>query len=883
VEAVGRRHATLWLRAPGESWRALELPLDSLGRGRFVAGPLESDLFARATSGRRSSDTIQVHVRLPVFLGAVTVTAHYPSYLRLDDEPVQLGGDTILIPAGTRLETKGEATAPLRSAGWKTAEASEQLSVSASRFSGSFTPRSSGVYRLSLVTAAGAPLAGDSVRLPVRLVADSAPRVDVPIPGADTIAPLTLRVPLVIDARDDHGIRAVALESRRISQLGGADPMRREPVPLPSGTTDRGILSYTLDLNRRGLLPGDTLRYMAVATDNSPAGQTGRSREYVLRLPTMSEVRAAERQAGRAVAGRLDSLAAESRRLERRTEDLAREQPRSDQQDGRRSEALAYEEAKRAEAVAAQQQNLVAQAEGLRQSLEALEKAAEAAGLKDSAWQQQLAEIRNQLERALTPELREQMEKLQQALKDLNADATKEALEELTERQRQLREALEQAKELFRRAAIEGDLANLSQESRDLAQEQRRWSDQVSAADSARAAAAEAQLATRTDSLASALQQLAPQMPGERQDKIEQAAQQANSAARQMQQAGKSAQKGQRDRARQEGRKAAEQLEPLSESLDQQRQELQQEWRAEISEGLDRALAETSRLSERQLSISRGLQRGAPSAAARGEQAAVQEGVGRLQSQIRGLSGKNALVPRQIAEALAAAELQMSRSLDAVSSANPNTREAAERAGAAVDALNVAAYQLLRARSSVAGAASGSGLAEAMQRMTQLAGQQGQIGQQAQGLMPMMGGTGIGEQLRQLGARQRAMAEELEKLRGQGNIAGAGEMADEAKDLARRLEAQRLDRETIERQERLFRRMLDAGRTLQGRQEDEKKERQSTAAKDDSVHLPPALRAALLQGDDSLRVPTWEELQRLSPEDRRLVVDYFRQLSEREK
>jgi uncharacterized Zn finger protein len=174
-------------------------------------------------------------------------------------------------------------------------------------------------------------------------------------------------------------------------------------------------------------------------------------------------------------------------------------------------------------------------------------------------------------------------------------------------------------------------------------------------------------------------------------------------------------------------------------------------------------------------------------------------------------------------------------------------------------------------------------LAEAMERMAQLAGQQGQIGQQAQGLMGMMGDAGVGEQLRQLGARQRAMAEQLEKLRGQANMPGAGEMADEAKDLARRLEAQRLDRETVERQERLFRRMLDAGRTLQGRQEDDKKERQSTTAKDDSVHLPPALRAALLQDDNQLRVPTWEELQGLSPEDRRLVVDYFRRLSEREK
>jgi hypothetical protein len=881
VDAAGRRVATLWLRAPGEAWQATPLALDSAGRARFIAGPLRSDLFARVTSGRRASDTVEVRVRLPVFLGTVAVTARYPAYLGLDDEPVPVGGDTVLLPAGTRLETKGQATATLVSAGWALDDDVTPLSVADARFSGAFVPRRSGTYRLALASAAGAAVAGDTLRLPLRIVPDSAPRVDVPVPGGDTIAPLSLVVPLVIDARDDHGIRAVTVESRRISQLGAADPVRREPVTVPPGTADRSILSFSLDLNRRGLLPGDTVRYIATATDNSPAGQIGRSREFVLRLPTMSEVRQAQRQTSRAVAGRLDSLARESRRLERQTEDLAREQPRtSGSESGKSPEALPYEEAKRAEAVAGRQQDMIAQAEALKQSLEALEKAAEAAGLHDSAWQRQLGEIRDQIQRALTPELKAQLEKLQQALKDLNAEATKEALEDLAERQRQLRETLEQARELFRRAALEGDLANLAQESRDLAQQQRQWSEQVQAADSARAAVAERQLAVRTDSLASALKEVGPELPSERQERVGQAADQAGQAARQMQQAARAAQQGQRQQAGRQGKRAADQLEPLGESLDEERKGLQQEWRDEVTSGLDRALAETSRLADRQLGIARAFERGAPPALSRGEQAALQEGVGRLQSQLRGLAGKNALVPAQIAEAFAAAQLQMERSREAVSSATPNQREAAERAGAAVDALNAAAYQLLRARSSVAGAGSGSGLAEAMQRMAQLAQQQGQLGQKTQGLMPMMGGAGGPEQLRQLGAQQRALAEELEKLRGRGDMPGAGEMADEAKDLARRMEARQLDRETVQRQERLFRRMLDAGRTLQGREEDPQKERQSTTARGDSVHLPPALRAGLLEGDDRLRVPSWEDLQHLSPEERRLVVDYFRRLSE---
>ncbi len=64
LEAVGRKVATLWLRSPGETWKAVGLRLDSLGHASFTTQPLQSDLFARLTSGSRSSDTVIVRVRL---------------------------------------------------------------------------------------------------------------------------------------------------------------------------------------------------------------------------------------------------------------------------------------------------------------------------------------------------------------------------------------------------------------------------------------------------------------------------------------------------------------------------------------------------------------------------------------------------------------------------------------------------------------------------------------------------------------------------------------------------------------------------------------------------------------------------------------------------
>ena len=220
----------------------------------------------------------------------------------------------------------------------------------------------------------------------------------------------------------------------------------------------------------------------------------------------MSEVRAAQRRASRTSRAQLDSMAAASRRLERQTEDLgagaaAAPAPRADADE----EALSFEQAKQAEAVAKSSRSSSGRPRSCKQSLEALRKSAEAAGLGDSAWQRQLAEIREQLERALSPELRERLAELQQALKDLDAERGQEALKRLAEAQQELREALERSRELFKRAALEGDLANLEQESRELAREQQEWNQQVTSADSARAAAAERELAERADSLAAGL------------------------------------------------------------------------------------------------------------------------------------------------------------------------------------------------------------------------------------------------------------------------------------------------------------------------------------------------------------------------------------------
>jgi len=246
--------------------------------------------------------------------------------------------------------------------------------------------------------------------------------------------------------------------------------------------------------------------------------------------------------------------------------------------------------------------------------------------------------------------------------------------------------------------------------------------------------------------------------------------------------------------------------------------------------------------------------------------------------QIRQAAGRHALVSPQLDAALGFAQRQMAATRGELDQPTPNTEAAAALAADAVDALNATAYTLARSLSDVSGAQSGTGFAEAMAR---LAHQQDGLNGEAQSLLPLAGagGQGLYEQLRQLAAQQRALAQQLERMEAAGGGATASGLAQEARDLAAQLEAGRLDAQTVHRQQRLYRRLLDAGRTLNSPEPDEQRPRTSRAASADSVHLPVALAPGATGTGPRMRYPTWDELARLSPEQRRLVLEYFRRIN----
>jgi len=210
-----------------------------------------------------------------------------------------------------------------------------------------------------------------------------------------------------------------------------------------------------------------------------------------------------------------------------------------------------------------------------------------------------------------------------------------------------------------------------------------------------------------------------------------------------------------------------------------------------------------------------------------------------------------------------------------------NSQQAAGALGEAADALNRAAASLARDREKANTSSSATGFAEMMQQLQEMAKKQGSINAQAQGLLPGMGQPMSSQQQatsRALAREQRQVAQQLDEV---GEAVGgdrAAQLAKEAKALAEALEGGRLDGTTIARQQQLFRKLLDAGRSLEKEEREDTDKRQATSAKGGN-EVKPDNTNATGKATTKFREPSWDELRGLSADERRAILEYFKRIN----
>jgi hypothetical protein len=898
VEAPGRTAAELAWRAAGDVPHAETLALDG-GVGVKLFRALSATVEYRVrTSDGAASETFRLVPVDPLFISDLRVQVAYPPHTGIPPEEHRGAVPPLRIPEGTRIVVEGRASRALSRAALLEANGSAALafSVEQGRFDGVWVPVRSGSYSWSLLDDAGATAAALPEPLEVWLVPDSAPSVSIPIPGRDTVLALSLKQPLILEARDDYGLRRIELVAYRVTAFGD----RGEPLVqgLDLGGTRAALARPLLDVSGWGLLPGDEVRYFAEAVDNAPRPGTTRSREFSLRMPDASELRRGAVEELGEVAEKLQELAGEAQRKAEETRDLQRKAAAARPEDADRpgapspQGAMGFEEKEELRKALEGRRELTAEVDSLRSELEVLQRSLEDAGQADPDLRGDLEKLRQLLEEIAGEHLDERMEEIARGLGGQDAREANRSLQELAKDQEELRDRLERSLEQFRRAAVEQDFRATRGEMEELAGKERALAAAMKEGDRPelrveQQAALEkdaGDLQARMERLGERLEQLGEADSGR---EVEKAREQARQGQEQMGEAGEQARRGEHVQAGEKADQAADRMEAAADQLDRAQQQMAQQRAKAALEALQRAADDALALARRQSQLRSSMEESPAESLAemRGDEASLVQGVRNLaqnlQDSAEGILASNQALAAQIGRAMES----LQRTIQALEAQRTSTPAPSAVAAEAVGDLNQLALMAMAGAERMTGQqGEGQSGQDTSEQLEELAQQQGEmVNKTGQITSLQLGEQALREQLERLAEEQQSVADDLEDLseeeRAEEEALGdLSRFAAEAEALAEALARGRLTPETTERQERLFHRLLDAGRSLQKEDEDVSDERQSKTPgafeRADVVPLGSNRLGALRYG-----IPSAGELQRLPPAVRQLVLQYFERLN----
>lgn len=904
VRALGRTQITLFWQRPGELPDSLVLGVPDGGSVQTALPPVfaVTTFWAEAPDGAVTPRG-EVRPTDPLLLAGLEVQLFHPPHTGLPSVRIAWPVPPLDVPYGTRLVVGGTASRALSQASMKLPSPDDSLEVGVDgmSFQGEVEVRRSGNYALHLTDEEGVGMDPSPI-LDVQVVPDLPPTLQLLEGPAEGVVPVDLRARFRVEARDDYGL--TELEVEYLSSLPGQGAITRT---FPLAGVSEVLLRPILDLSElRGPgaspPPGSTVRIRMVAVDNAPEGQRSAPAEVVLRFPQGGEVDRTIQEELDALAEGLQALGMEAAERAREGEELARAgeaQGSSSTAGGESREATSSFQDREALRQASQgMEEVLDQADQLLQQLEAMQAALEENPASSGDLARDLSELRALLEEVGGPEARAMAQELAHALDAGTAESALEAMEALSRQQEAMRDQLEASLQRALRAAAEAEWRDAIQEAERAAEAQDELAQELSDDDMAPDELADAGQrqdgeALAAEAMAQRMEQLAQRL--ERLEEWEAATQarevgeQVGEAQRAMEQAGEAARSGDSPEAAAQSREAGQRMEAAAQELTQARDDTLEEWMDDLLSSLDAVTVESLALAREQAFI----REDASGAAAplrtqlRARQGAVLQGTRNLATTLsaaaRTAPGAVRPVSAAVGRALQAGVLSLERLESAGSSSGAGALMAARESQEALNQVALLALEA-RQRMSEAGASGASALEQLLQEMEDVAQQQGELLADAAALLNQEPGAGeAGDQVHPLAQGQEAVAGELGGLAdhpaaSELPLGDLEALAQEAEALAQELaqEGSRISPQLVQRQERLFQRLLDAGRSL--RQDDQSDQREATAASEWEVGQVPPLAAELLRAF-RFAPPSAEELDALPLHQRNQVLLYFQRLN----
>jgi hypothetical protein len=786
-------------------------------------------------------------------LADISLRLDYPDYTGRAPETRRTDLEAVSALIGTRITLSARATGDRPGAELTLNGSTEPVAVNkGGDLSAGFVLRADVTWRLRVEDRSGRSMSTPTCR--IKAVADQPPTVALTEPGQNLSLPRPRPVRLSYRAEDDWGISSARLEYRGPED----DAWRTIPLSPGAGRTASGSMDW--DLSPLRLIAGQSVAYRVTARDNDTVSgpKTGRSSTYTITIGAQGEPSADHAPAREAVAEEaedLETLEEEAEELGRQLDDLINRLA---------SEQMTNEErARRSAELAETRRRLAEYADRVSRAFAESERQASKDREVPPEIRDRLQELHDLLQEAMNRDLTETLEQIEEALKALDPEELRDALDQAREAQDSFAARLDQAIELLKRLRLEQEIARAADRAERLAEEQQSLNEQrsnlqPSQADAARAQARQQQALKQQEAALESdlksLEQQAQEVDQAASEELSSVAQQLQQSGAQqaMQEAASRLQQGQPSSAADPQNQALSALCDAAASLRQLQAQMTGQSGAQLARAaqeLTRDALYLSREQETVLQATTDLDALTARSASRGKSQReslrrVQEGLEgstrELGEKLRSLSQQTPVVDPSLAERAAQTADRMAQAArETAGGAGP---QAAASQREAMMGLNQLAEELIRLNENMQQAAQGMAMQQLMQQLQGLAQQQRGLNQQTQQR------TGQGSEPRPRGSTgdlaedQRRIKEALQKLlQRAGKPSGLpdqlGDVPADMEDVEQQLAGGRLGRQTLDQQRDILHRMLDAQRSVYKKDE---QRRRRTAERPKPFRLPPS-------------------------------------------
>ncbi|MGH8014719.1 MAG: DUF4175 family protein [Candidatus Zixiibacteriota bacterium] len=819
------------------------------------------DYYVKA--GRAETELQKVDVVDKPRVNGIKLSIFYPSYTGLEPTVIDGNNGTFSAVVGSRTNVKIAANAPVETAEMIFEDQSRlPMKVTNSTAEASLVVEKTSSYEFHLVDHLGEENP-DPIEYHITAVPDEYPAIDVLRPGFDVNLTEEMMLPLKVRIFDDYGFTSLVLKFQVVYR-GNPSDEHVAVLHFPERIKTKGEIDFNWDMDKLNMFPGDYCTYYFEVADNDKISgpKITKTRQFIARLPSLDEIIT---DAETETAGRISN----AENMLRRGKDLAQKMQnaarklKAQQQNINETD---WQQQKDLQNIVEKNSEVLTEIEKNAQEMEkSIEKLAENALLSREIMER-MQEIQKLFEEVATPEMKAAQERLMEALKNMDQDLMREAMQDYQLSQEEMLKRLERTLALLKRMQVMQKMEAMMRQAEQLAERQEESNKNTESTESEKLPS----LSQNENAIKSDLEKLQKEV-AELKKMAEEAgmkdskeleefskALEQTDAAQDMQAMSNSLNQSQKEQAKQQGKKAHSKLAELANKMQQQfsamkggdQEKTQKEMRAAIDDA-----NYLSRNQEELLDQSAMLD---PQSLMLRDMASKQQDLAKscngLKNRISELGQQSPFVAAELDALVEQALQNMDLAMQGLSDKQQVQAKRCQQD--AMVNLNQASIRLMESLEQQKQCNNASNCSNPMQQLESMCNKQNQLNQQTQGMCnnpgganPKQGGQGQREDLKRLAGEQGAIRKSMEDLaREFGNsrqiLGRIDDIASEMKEVEEELASGQVGQPTTEKQLKIYSRLLEATRSLQRR--DFTEQRKANTATQTATYIPPSLSSDIL-------------------------------------